>query len=311
MPKIESLVLQYAALDDPRGIRLRQPEILNEFYHRNTRDDVIEIGCELAKLRRGNDARMLDALDLFQQPMMQAVQHTHDRDYPTHPCIRLPKPRIPGRPLSEAICARRSTRSFSGASVGVSVLSSLLFGAIGETGRLITTIEDGRPIEASLRAIPSAGALHPTRIFVVILQEGELAKGIYHYDVPEHSLELVRHLSDREFDALFAAFPIHPQVVDITQAAAIFFISSKFWRARAKYGPRGYRYCVLEAGCACQNLGLTAVALGLGHVVAGGFYDEEIHSFLDIDGVDHGVIAAMAVGAIRDERPEGSNHGEL
>jgi SagB-type dehydrogenase family enzyme len=311
MSKIESLVLQYVTLDDPRGIRLRQPEILNEFYHRNTRDDLIEIGCDLGKLRRGNDARMLDALDLFQQPMMQAVQHTHDRDYPMHPCIRLPEPGIPARPLREALCARRSVRSFSGASLGVSALGSLLFGAIGETGRLITSFEDGRPIEASLRAIPSAGALHPTGIFIVIVQDGELAKGIYHYDVPEHSLEFVRPLSDREFDALFAAFPIHPQVVDITQAAAIFFISSKFWRARAKYGPRGYRYCVLEAGCACQNLGLTAVALGLGHVVIGGFYDDEIHSCLDIDGVDHAVITAMAIGAMRDEHAEGSNHGEL
>jgi SagB-type dehydrogenase family enzyme len=254
---------------------------------------------------------MLDALDLFQQPMMQAVQHTHDRDYPMHPCIRLPEPGIPDRPLREALCARRSVRSFSGASLGVSALGSLLFGAIGETGRLITSFEDGRPIEASLRAIPSAGALHPTGIFVVIVQDGELAKGIYHYDVPEHSLEIVRPLSDREFDALFAAFPIHPQVVDITQAAAIYFISSKFWRARAKYGPRGYRYCVLEAGCACQNLGLTAVALGLGHVVIGGFYDDEIHSCLDIDGVDHAVITAMAIGAMRDEHAEGSNHGEL
>ena len=95
---------------------------------------------------------------------------------------------------------------------------------------------------------------------------------------------------------LIHAFPIHPAVVDLTSASTIFFITAKFWRSRAKYGPRGYRYCLQEAGSACQNLCLAAVALGLGQVVLGGFYDDEVHQCLEIDGVDHGVITTVAVG---------------
>ena len=123
-----------------------------------------------------------------------------------------------------------------------------------------------------------------------------IARGVYHYDVPEHSLEFIKPLGSVQPELLFARFPNHPAEVALRRASVIFFISSNFWRARAKYGPRGYRYCLQEAGCACQNLSLMAVALGLAHVVLGGFYDDEVHAYLGLDGVDHAVITAVAVG---------------
>ena len=49
-------------------------------------------------------------------------------------------------------------------------------------------------------------------------------------------------------------------------------------------------------GTASQNLSLTAVALGLAHVVLGGFYDDEVHAILEIDGVDHAVVTSVVVG---------------
>jgi len=297
-----------STLDDPRRIQLRQAEILEAYQQRGTLDDIVEISHDLTKLRRVDGPKMVDALLLFQQPFMQPVQYTHDPDYPLQPRVRLPGPLIPDRPFREVIRDRRSLRTFAATPLRLVELSSLLFGAMGETGRVVTGYIDDHPFTASLRSIPSAGALHPTGIFAVILQEGELARGVYHYDVPEHALEFVKSLGEAESDLLFAAFPIHPRVVDLTHASAIFFISTKFWRVRAKYGPRGYRYCLLEAGCACQNLSLTAVALGLAHVVLGGFYDDEIHTWLEIDGIDHAVIAAVAVGAPPVEREEESHH---
>jgi SagB-type dehydrogenase family enzyme len=298
-------------LDDQRRIQLRQSEILDGYQQRGTSDDIIEICGDLTKLRPADSSKMVDALKLFQQPFMQAVQYTHDRDYPLQPRARLPEPMIPDRPFRDLLGQRRSLRSFAGGPLGPAELGSLLFGAVGETGRLVTGYDGDRPLTASLRSIPSAGALHATGIFAVILQEGELARGVYHYDVPEHSLEFVKSIGDSEFEPLFAAFPIHPSVVDLTKASAVFFISAKFWRARAKYGPRGYRYCLLEAGCACQNLGLTAVGLGLAHIVLGGFYDDEVHAFLEIDGIDHAVIVGVAVGTLPAAREKESHHVEF
>jgi SagB-type dehydrogenase family enzyme len=144
-----------------------------------------------------------------------------------------------------------------------------------------------------------------------MLQPGDLATGVYHYDAPEHSLELVKPLPDPKIEALFAAFPVHPQDVNLALASAIFFVTTKFWRSRAKYGPRGYRYCLQEAGAACQNLSLGAIALDLAHVVLGGFYDDEIHSCLELDGVDHAVITAIAVGAPSAQPEAEPRHVEL
>jgi SagB-type dehydrogenase family enzyme len=283
-------------LDDPRRIQLRQDEFVEAYRSRGAPDDLIEISHELTKLRPANSLDIFRALTLFQQPVMHPIEYTHDRDYPLQPRIRLPEPAIPDRPFSELIRSRRSCRSFGGSALTLPQLSALLFGVIGETGRLTVSFEDGSPVEASLRSIPSGGALHPTRAFVVVLQQGQLAPGVYHFDVQEHALEFVKPLLEPDIDTLFAAFPIHPDAVNLAQAAGIFFITTKFWRSRAKYGPRGYRYCLQEAGAACQNLSLMAVALGLAHVVLGGFYDDEVHAALEIDGIDHAVITSVAVG---------------
>lgn len=285
-----------SALDDRRRIQLRRAELLETYQQRGVSEDVTEICADLTKLRPADSARMVDALLLFSQPFMQSIQHSHDRDYPIAPTTRLPEPDVPGRPFRELHRGRRSVRAFAGGPLAPADLGALLFGAIGETGRMVTGFDGDREVVASLRAIPSAGALHPTGMFLMTLQEAELARGVYHYDVPGHALEFVKSAGDAEVDRLLSAFPIHPRVVDLTQASAVYFISSKFWRARAKYGPRGYRYCLFEAGCACQNLSLTAVGLGIAHVVLGGFYDDEIHDLIGIDGIDHAVVAAVAVG---------------
>lgn len=295
-------------LDDPRRIQLHQNGILDAYHQRGAGDDLIEISHNLTKLRRSDASKMVDAVALFQQPSMLPVQFTHDRDYPLQPRMGLPEPAISGRAFSEVMRRRRSVRSFTGNPLSLAELGSLLFAAVGETGRLVTAYDGDLPVNASLRTVPSAGALHPTDIFAVILQAGELPRAAYHYDVPEHSLELVKSFDDSGSAALFAALPIHPRAVDLTNASVIFFISSKFWRSRAKYGPRGYRYCLLEAGCACQNLSLAAVALELGHVVLGGFYDDEVHAWLGIDGIDHALIAAVAVGGLPADGGNESSH---
>jgi SagB-type dehydrogenase family enzyme len=298
-------------LDDPRRIQLRQGQFLEAYRRRSQNEDVIEIGHNLTKLQRTNRSDVADAFAVFQQKGMYQIQYNQDREYPLQRRIALPEAIIPDRPFSELIRGRRSRRSFQRRALGLQELSCLLFCALGETDRLTTGFEDDRPVEASLRSIPSGGALHPTRIFAVLLQQGELAPGVYHYDAPEHGLELVSLLFDSEVEALFAAFPIHPAIVNIAEASALFFVTSKFWRVRAKYGPRGYRYCLQEAGAACQNLSLAAVALGLAHVVLGGFYDDEVHACLHIDGVDHAVITAIAVGALSAEGVLDPRHAGL
>ena len=71
-----------------------------------------------------------------------------------------------------------------------------------------------------------------------------------------------------------------------------------FWRTRFKYGLRGYRFALIEAGHVAQNLLLTATALRLGSVPLGGLFDRRIDELLDLDGVNESVLYAVSVGRV-------------
>ena len=65
---------------------------------------------------------------------------------------------------------------------------------------------------------------------------------------------------------------------------AALIITGTFTKAITKYGERGYRYILLDAGHVGQNIYLVATALGLGVVGVCGFYDERVDDLLSLDG---------------------------
>ena len=79
-------------------------------------------------------------------------------------------------------------------------------------------------------------------------------------------------------------------------AAAVVLIAAIFGRTRFKYGLRGYRFALLEAGHVAQNVLLAATALGLAAVPLGAFYDRRMDAFLGLDGVNESSLYAIALG---------------
>jgi SagB-type dehydrogenase family enzyme len=75
----------------------------------------------------------------------------------------------------------------------------------------------------------------------------------------------------------------------------VFVIVAVYQRTAVKYGDRAERYVHLEAGHAAENLLLQAVALGLGGVPIGAFYDEKVQSVLDL-AQDHKPLYLIPVG---------------
>jgi SagB-type dehydrogenase family enzyme len=63
------------------------------------------------------------------------------------------------------------------------------------------------------------------------------------------------------------------------------------------YGPRGYRYLLLEAGHIGQNLGLAASALGLGSLCVGGFDDVKLGGLIGIDFNSTITVYCVCIGA--------------
>lgn len=82
----------------------------------------------------------------------------------------------------------------------------------------------------------------------------------------------------------------------ILGSSLLVFITAMFERSIFKYGDRGYRFVLLEAGHAAQNLNLVSNALGLGSLNIGGFFDREMDDFLGLDGITHSTIYMVAIG---------------
>jgi len=148
-----------------------------------------------------------------------------------------------------------------------------------------------RPDRVSRRPVPSAGALYPLDLYAIVLAVDGVERGIYHYDPFRHRLEHLRPVDVADVKRAFvdAALP--------DTASAVLVVTSVFWRSRCKYGPRGYRFSLLEAGHLAQNAVLAASALDLSALPVGGFYDRRLDELVGADGLDQASVYALVLGA--------------
>lgn len=185
-------------------------------------------------------------------------------------------------PLPVLLQQRRSTRGYNDQAIPLRELSFLLWASQGVTGAA------GKHL---FRAAPSAGALYPIETYVSVQNVEELSSGIYHFD-PEHfELEELKAKSCGDDLALAA---LNQQF--ISQASVTFIWTALFRRNMSKYGNRGLRYILLDAGHICQNLLLAAESLELRACPVAAFFDDEINEILEIDGEDETVVYMASVG---------------
>ncbi|MCS7281202.1 MAG: SagB/ThcOx family dehydrogenase [Desulfobacterota bacterium] len=184
--------------------------------------------------------------------------------------IALPEPAKKGSmSLEESIFLRRSVREFSDTALTINELSQLLWASQG-------TVKSGR------RSVPSAGALYPLEIYAVCGNVKGIEPGIYKYDVKRHGL--VRILSgDRR--AALASSALGQYWVKNAPVSIV--VSAVYERTTRKYGERGIRYVHMEVGHVGQNVLLQAVALNLGAVPVGAFYDEDVKRVLNLPKDEH------------------------
>jgi SagB-type dehydrogenase family enzyme len=207
------------------------------------------------------------------------------------PRITLPAQELPPVPLGDVVRRRRSLRAFSGASLTQGELGALLRTAYGVTQRFTSEGESG-----AYRAVPSAGALYPLELYALVRSVDGLGEGLYHYDPLDDVLEALPHAV--RVDDLGPAIP-WPEIEPALRGAALaLIVTGMFWRNRFKYGQRGYRFVLLEAGHVAQNAVLAATALELGSVPVGGFYDAPLDRALGLDGLNEGALYAILMGRL-------------
>lgn len=178
--------------------------------------------------------------------------------------VQLPAPKHTGAmPLEETLLKRRSIRQYKNEPVSLAQVGQLAWAAQG------ITAEGGR------RTAPSAGALYPLELYVVVGQARDLEAGIYKYQPRQHSLA---RMASGDKRAELAAAALGQQ--QIARGPVTFVFAGVYERTAPRYKDRAVRYVHMEVGHAAQNLCLQAVALGLGSVVMGAFEDARVKSLI-------------------------------
>jgi SagB-type dehydrogenase family enzyme len=182
--------------------------------------------------------------------------------------IALPAPALVGElSVEAAIAQRRSRRRLLQDALSAEHLSQLLWCAQGVTD------------ERRKRAAPSAGAVYPIELMVVVgdATAGELSAGVYRYDPAEHAVACTRQ-GDVRVELSEAC---HGQTF-VATAPMVLVMAAEMLRISKRYGDRAWRYVNMEAGHIGENVHLQAESLGLGTVAVGAFEDDAVSAALDL-----------------------------
>jgi SagB-type dehydrogenase family enzyme len=246
-----------------------------ELYHENSK----------MSLRERNTFFALPPSDALIVRTMNKLMRV--KPYRDRPKVSLPEDLpMAQRTFDEVMTGRETAREFGDGSLYLEELAKILFMAYGVTRDNVNT-HFPRPF----RTVPSGGALYPLEIYLHATRVEGLSPGLYHYDPEDSNLDVLRTGDD---SAALAKFLFQSDLA--RSAAAILFISAVFLRSTFKYGDRGYRFILLEAGHLSQNAILTATELGLVAAPVGGYLDREVDGYLDLDGLDESTVYMMLIG---------------
>lgn len=193
--------------------------------------------------------------------------------------IELPEPRYDSETsVEKALLERRSIRDYSEASLSLTEISQLLWAAQGITNT------------RGFRTAPSAGALYPLELFLVVGNVDNLPAGVYRYLPDGHKLEKVLDEDKRN-----ELYDVSLSQSSLRDAAVVLVFSAVYDRTTVKYGERGIRYVYIEVGHAAENVFLQTVSLNLSAVIIGAFHDEEVQKVLGLKD-DEQPLLLMPIG---------------
>ena len=180
--------------------------------------------------------------------------------------MKLPKPTYNSDvSLEESLVKRRSVRNYTGELLTIEEVSQLLWAAQGTTS--------GR----GGRTSPSAGALYPLEVYVIVGDVQDLAMGIYRYKPKKHELVMI---TDKDVRQQLAGAALGQS--SVKNGAIDLVFTAVYQRTTVKYGDRGIKYVHMEIGHAAQNVCLQATAMGLGVVTIGAFNDHKVSKILNL-----------------------------
>jgi SagB-type dehydrogenase family enzyme len=227
----------------------------------------------------------------FDQILLNNLNETHsllfNQEYAhSNRCIykKLPFQKSSKSNLNELLSNRYSSRDFSGRALTPRTLKYLLWTGYG--------LMQKPTKDRSGRAVPSAGGIYPLRLYFANLNIRGLKKGIYYY-CPQCNafIESIMHDLPCDINDWFRT-----KHIKYNTAKAIIFIAAFPHSTLSKYGERGYRYLLFEAGHIAQNITLAAIEKGLNSICVGGFDDDKVNMALGLSNRGEAALYSIAIG---------------
>ena len=245
--------------------------------------DLAEDFHEASKCYRATIGRLIHSGRLDRDPDLAHATLQGSRDLSHLPSMPLPPIDADAERRALPVLLREpSCRSFASRPLAEALLGRVLWLSYGRYPQ-----DPAAPFRR--RPIAAGGALYALEVYVIAELRGR--RGLHHYNVGHHALEQLRPtVTDAELRDLAA----EPDLV--APAPVILLITGLFNRSRCKYGLRGYRFVLLEAGALIHQVQLVTQALGLRSVAVAGLYDDAVEHLCDLDGVDESFINAVLLG---------------
>lgn len=256
---------------------------VDEFLLSEGRDVVWELYHENSKISRAEPHVYFgrhpdDRTIVTMMRGLREVKPYTDREKIALPA-RLPPSNVS---LDEALLGRESARGFGSVPVQLAELAAVL-----QYAQSITRDNVDTDFPRPFRVTPSGGALYPLELYVWARRVDGLPAGLYHYDARDHNLDV---LGAVDLEHAFVQQDL------VKAAAAAILVSAIFFRSVFKYGERGYRFVLLEAGHVVQNALLAARGHDLAAVPVGGYVDREVDRAMGLDGLHESVVYCMLLG---------------
>jgi SagB-type dehydrogenase family enzyme len=252
-------------------------------------DDLMESFHETTKMTRyGMTYQLVRAHREGARPEAGYRNSFNYKLYHEHELVTLPAAEERKVDLEQAFDARRSHRHFSGVQQPLQDISNALVPGLARTRRISV---DGE-YDACFGTYPSGGAVYPVEHYVIPINVTDLEGVICYLDPRSADLVIIRrNISYEAVESAFTSIPGWLRQVGFIVVQTMFPE-----RSCIKYGPRGYRLGLLEAGFAGQNILLSCGAAELGAVPWAGFLDDRLGELLGLDLLSEYVISTILIG---------------
>ncbi|MEO5561587.1 MAG: putative peptide maturation dehydrogenase [Dokdonella sp.] len=206
---------------------------------------------------------------------------------------RLALPRPTATPFDQLLGRRVTCRNFDPSQkLTTAQFSSVMYRAFG--ARVVNEHVPG--FRVLKKAVPSAGALHPTEAYVLVQRVDGIAPGLFHYHPVDHALEPIQTMSVEE--AVMLANRLVASQGYFSDAHAMVFPTSRFQRQSWKYRnhAKAYRALILDIGHISQTLYLAATELGLGAFITAAINEVDIEEAFGLDSLEEAPLAVCGFG---------------